>query len=189
MLKGPQLVPQQPRSAQSHIINVIIMFCWNNCKSFNDPTRQELFLKGDSSIFSRGTWRKVRKSLIRLWACARMSPVVRCVHIYCMWDLVSVSVSAFSWSNLRLRWYQTNYRGLICAIKLKWSFNFSDYLLFFVNTLCTDSARRPRPKPWDFYQSVVLADSHGSYISSPSQWDLLAYLTNTVLNTMRRRSH
>lgn len=42
------------------------MCCWNNCKSFNDPTRRELFLKGDSSIFSRGAWGKVRKSLIRL---------------------------------------------------------------------------------------------------------------------------
>lgn len=50
------------------------MCWWNNCKSFNDPTRRELFLKGDSSIFSRGTWRKVRKALIRLWACACVSP-------------------------------------------------------------------------------------------------------------------
>lgn len=88
------LLPQWFNPVQSNIINVIIMCWWNNCKSFNDPTRLELFLKGDSSIFSRGTWRKVRKSLIRLWACACVSLYVHLCKHECIWECVFVIMSA-----------------------------------------------------------------------------------------------
>lgn len=173
------------------------MCWWNNCKSFNDPTRRELFLKGDSSIFSRGTWRKVRKALIRLWACACVSPMCTGVTMHAFgrgFVSLCLLLCFHSRDSVSVIWYQRNSRQegnqqhhvsghLRDKLENKQCYYFStnDDVIYvnFPQTVFDNPPWKPEAQ----------ADSQCSCISSPRQWPVLAYLTNTVLNTMRRWSH
>lgn len=59
---------------------------------------------------------------------------------------------------------------------------------FFLLLLCSVFEKWPLRRRWLGSLLQTQADVGRSCISSASQWPVLAYLTNTVLNTMRRRS-